>query len=155
MSKFHFQWTLLPHLLSFKHLHNIFHSFEVLEIGNCSSKSHMMQPVRPVHAEHEANRLLSSTRLDSNVSPRASIGYDSIPSPYSKSFDFKMVISNRTRFRWCSYISALLLLLIIAVSFLLHFLPHKHNHHEASNNHTVAMNQALKFFDAQKCKNLS
>ncbi|CAK9327536.1 unnamed protein product [Citrullus colocynthis] len=110
----------------------------------------MMQPVRSVHTQHEADRLLSTTRLNFNVSSKSSIDYDLIPSPYSKSINFKIVISNRTHFKWFSYISALLLLLIIALTLLLHFLPHKHNLHEASNNYTVAVNQALKFFDAQK-----
>uniref|UniRef100_A0A0A0M069 Uncharacterized protein n=1 Tax=Cucumis sativus TaxID=3659 RepID=A0A0A0M069_CUCSA len=113
----------------------------------------MMQPERSVHTEHEADRFLSTTRLNFNAFSESSIEYNSIPSPYSKSFDFKIVISNQRRFKWCSYISALLLLLIMALTLLLQFLPHKHNLHEASNNYTVAVNQALKFFDAQKCRN--
>lgn len=133
--------------------YNILILSKFLKQRDCSSKA-MMQPERSVRAENEADRLLSSTRLNFNVASKSSTDYDSIPSPYSKSVEFKIVISNRTHFKWCSYITALLLLLIIALTLLLRFLPHKHNRHEASNNHTVAVNQALKFFDAQKCKKI-
>ncbi|KAG7012497.1 Endoglucanase 7, partial [Cucurbita argyrosperma subsp. argyrosperma] len=111
----------------------------------------MMQPERFVHAEHdEADYLVSTARVSFNVSSTSTVVYDSIRSPYYKSIDFKIVISNRTRFKWCSYISAFVLLVIIALALLLNFLPHKHDSHEASNNHTVAVHQALEFFDAQK-----
>ena len=114
----------------------------------------MMQPERYVHAEHdEAEYLISPARVSFNVSSTSTVDYDSIRSPYYKSIDFRIVISNRTQFKWCSYISAFILLVIIALALLLNFLPHKHDSHEASNNHTGAVHQALEFFDAQKCKN--
>ncbi|KAJ7965418.1 Endoglucanase [Quillaja saponaria] len=115
-----------------------------------------MQTVRFVHRISEAGRLLpSSSRwnsidLDFHLVPKSSISYDSIPSSYSKSFDYNLVITDRKYFNRFVYISASVLFVILAVVLLVHFLPHKHKHHDPSMDLKVALNQALTFFDAQK-----
>lgn len=70
---------------------------------------------------------------------------------YSKSIDFELVISNRKYFRSFIYTSTSIVLLMVLLILLLQFLSHKHHHHVPSKNLTLALNQALMFFDAQKC----
>ncbi|OMO67059.1 Glycoside hydrolase, family 9 [Corchorus olitorius] len=114
------------------------------------------QSVRFVHTISEAGRLLpsaskwNSIQLNLDVLPQSSIGYDSLPSHLSKSYDYKLVITDKSHYKRFLYISLTLALLILALGLLLHFLPHKNHHHGASKNLTVAVNQAITFFDAQK-----
>lgn len=113
--------------------------------------------VRFVHSINEAGRLLpsasrwNSIAIDYNVLPRSSIAYDSLPSVYSKSVEFNLVVRDKTHLKRFVYISVFLVLAIVALVVLLHFLPHKHGHHGSSKNLTHAINQALTFFEAQKC----
>ncbi|KAL6316944.1 hypothetical protein AAG906_024482 [Vitis piasezkii] len=109
-----------------------------------------------VHSINEAGRLLpsasrwNSIAIDYNVLPRSSIAYDSLPSVYSKSVEFNLVVRDKTHLKRFVYISVFLVLAIVALVVLLHFLPHKHGHHGSSKNLTHAINQALTFFEAQK-----
>lgn len=110
-----------------------------------------------VHTVSEARRMLpsasrwNSIEIDFNLVPQSGIAYDSLPSSYSKSYDYDIVIRDRKIFKRCLYISASIVSLIVALILLLRFLPHKHHHHGPSKNLTLALNQALTFFDAQKC----
>lgn len=114
------------------------------------------EPVRFVHTVSEARRLLpsasrwNSIEIDFNLIPQSAMAYDSLPSSYSKSYDHNIVITNRKLFKRCLYISASIVILSLALILLLRFLPHKHSHHGPSKNLTLALNQALTFFDAQK-----
>ncbi|KAJ9166773.1 hypothetical protein P3X46_021476 [Hevea brasiliensis] len=116
-------------------------------------------PVMYVHSIPEAGRLLpsasqwNSIELDFHLVPKSNTAYDSIPSQYSKSFDFELVITDRDYFKRFLYVSLAIVFVIIALVLLVHFLPHKHNHHGNSKNLTLALNQALMFFDAQKSGN--
>ena len=110
-----------------------------------------------VHSINEAGRLLpsasrwNSIEIDYNAFPKSSIEYDSLPSPYSKSVEFNLVITDKTHLKRFVYISIFLVLAILALVLLLHFLAPKHGHHGSSKNLTLAINQALTFFEAQKC----
>ncbi|KAM5571207.1 endoglucanase 25 [Rosa sericea] len=114
------------------------------------------EPVMFVHTVSEARRMLpsasrwNSIEIDFNLVPQSGIAYDSLPSSYSKSYDYDIVIRDRKLFKRCLYISASIVSLILALILLLRFLPHKHHHHGPSKNLTLALNQALTFFDAQK-----
>ncbi|KAK8538835.1 hypothetical protein V6N12_034542 [Hibiscus sabdariffa] len=74
----------------------------------------------------------------------------SLPSPYSKSYDFELVISDKTHYKRFLYVSFALAFLVLSLGLVLRFLPHKNHHHRQSNNLTLAVNRALTFFDAQK-----
>ncbi|KAK3229807.1 hypothetical protein Dsin_001688 [Dipteronia sinensis] len=115
-----------------------------------------MYSVMYVHTISEAGRLLpSATKWNSiqvgfNMAPESSTPYDSLPSRYSKSFDYQLVITNRKYFKSFVYTSASILFLMLLLVLLVHFLPHKYHRHGPSKNLTLALNQALTFFDAQK-----
>ncbi|KAF9682721.1 hypothetical protein SADUNF_Sadunf05G0138100 [Salix dunnii] len=117
------------------------------------------QPVRFVHTFSEAGRLLpsasqwSSIELDFHLAPQSNTTYDSLPSQYSKSFDYELVITDKKWFKSFVYVSIFMLLVILAIVLLVRFLPNKHKHHGNSKNITLALNQALMFFDAQKSGN--
>ncbi|KAE8718623.1 Glycolipid transfer protein 2, putative isoform 1 [Hibiscus syriacus] len=74
----------------------------------------------------------------------------SLPSPYSKSYDFELLIADKTHYKRFLYISFALAFLVLTLGLVLHFLPQKNHHHRHSNNLTLAVNRALTFFDAQK-----
>ncbi|XVE95648.1 hypothetical protein REPUB_Repub02eG0116600 [Reevesia pubescens] len=82
-----------------------------------------------------------------------STDYDSLPSNYSKSYDYELVITDKTHYKRFLYISLTVALVILALGLVLHFLPHKNHHHGPSKNLTLAVNQAITFFDAQKSGN--
>ncbi|KAJ6920196.1 endoglucanase 9-like [Populus alba x Populus x berolinensis] len=115
------------------------------------------QPVRFVHTISEAGRLLpsasqwNSIELDFHLAPQSNTTYDSLPSRYSKSFDYELVITDKKYFKRFVYVSVFIVFVVLAIVLLVQFLPHKHKHHGKSNNITLALNQALMFFDAQKC----
>ncbi|KAG5246022.1 endoglucanase [Salix suchowensis] len=117
------------------------------------------QPVRFVHTISEAGRLLpsasqwSSIELDFHLAPQPNTTYDSLPSQYSKSFDYELVITDKKYFRRFVSVSIFIALVILAIVLLVQFLPHKHKHHGNPKNITLALNQALMFFDAQKSGN--
>lgn len=115
-----------------------------------------LEPVRFVHTS-EARRLLpsasrwNSIEIDFNLLPQSTMANDSIPSRYSKSYQYNLVITDKKYFKRCLCISVSTVFLILALLLLLHFLPSKHHHDRPSKNLTLALNQALTFFDAQKC----
>ncbi|KAJ6412549.1 hypothetical protein OIU84_005577 [Salix udensis] len=117
------------------------------------------QPVRFVHTISEAGRLLpsasqwSSIELDFHLAPQPNTTYDSLPSQYSKSFDYELVITDKKYFKRFVSVSIFILLVILAIVLLVQFLPHTHKHHGNPKNITLALNQALMFFDAQKSGN--
>ncbi|KAI5589364.1 hypothetical protein BDE02_05G157600 [Populus trichocarpa] len=117
------------------------------------------QPVRFVHTISEAGRLLpsasqwNSIELDFHLAPQSNTTYDSLPSRYSKSFDYELVITDKKYFKRFVYVSILIVFVVLAIVLLVQFLPHKHKHHGKSKNITLALNQALMFFDAQKSGN--
>ncbi|RXH77282.1 hypothetical protein DVH24_023556 [Malus domestica] len=116
-----------------------------------------LEPVRFVHTVSEARRLLpsasrwNSIEIDYNLVPQSSIANDSIPSPYSKSYEFNLVITDKNYLKRCLYISASTIFVVLALILLVALLPNalqKHHRHP-SKNLTRALNQALTFFDAQ------
>ncbi|KAK2985457.1 hypothetical protein RJ640_030984 [Escallonia rubra] len=117
-----------------------------------------VQPVRFVHTISESGRLLPSSSQWNSIEidyglfpqPQNASGYESLPSRFSKSVDFHLIIADRTYFKRFVYITIATVLLLSFLVLLLHFLPHKHHHHGSSRNLTSAINQALVFFDAQK-----
>lgn len=114
------------------------------------------QPVTYVHTALETGRLLASSRGNSlapefNHSPKSSAAYESIPSQYPKSFDYNLVITDREHFHRFILVSVAIIFAITAVILLVHFLPQKNKHHGSSINLKLAVNQALTFYDAQKC----
>ncbi|KAF5942446.1 hypothetical protein HYC85_020088 [Camellia sinensis] len=116
-----------------------------------------MSTIRFVHTVSEAGRLLpsasrwNSIEINFNLLPQSSApGFDSLPSRFSKSFDFNLVITDRKYFKRFVIIAVAIVLAVTLLVLLLNFLPHKHNHHAYSKNLTLALNQALVFFDAQK-----
>ncbi|GMP79714.1 hypothetical protein CsSME_00035150 [Camellia sinensis var. sinensis] len=116
-----------------------------------------MSTIRFVHTVSEAGRLLpsasrwNSIEINFNLLPQSSApGFDSLPSRFSKSFDFNLVITDRKYFKRFIIIVVAIVLAVTLLVLLLNFLPHKHNHHAYSKNLTLALNQALVFFDAQK-----
>lgn len=115
-------------------------------------------PVRYVHTVPESSRLLpSASRWNSiHLSPNSSPTYHPIPSGYSKSIDYNLVITDRKHFYRFIFILASIIFLVIAAFLLVHFISqaHKHKHQRPSANLTLAINQALTFFDAQKCNYL-
>ncbi|KAK3043814.1 hypothetical protein RJ639_000513 [Escallonia herrerae] len=125
---------------------------------NSASELADVQPVRFVHTISESGRLLPSSsqwnsiEIDYGLFPQSqnASGYESLPSRFSKSVDFHLIIADRTYFKRFVYITIATVLLLSFLVLLLHFLPHKHNHHGSSKNLTSAINQALVFFDAQK-----
>lgn len=118
-------------------------------------------PVRFVHTISEAGRLLpsasrwNSIEIDFNLVPQSANGYDSLPSRYSKSVDYDLIITDTKYFKRFLYISVSIALAILLLVLLVHFLPRKHANHGSSQNLTLAVNQALTFFDAQKCNPFS
>ncbi|XWS25007.1 hypothetical protein CRYUN_Cryun27aG0033700 [Craigia yunnanensis] len=91
----------------------------------------------------------NSIELDFNVLPRSSTGYAFLPSQLSNSYDYEFVITDKIHYKRFLYISLTVALVILALGLVLHFLPHKNHHHEPSKNLTLAVNQAITFFDAQ------
>ena len=119
------------------------------------------RPVRYVHPVSEAGRLLPSASrwnsigLDFNLAPKSSPAYDPIPSSqYQRSVDYNLVITDRDHFHRFILVSVAIVCAIIAVVLVLHFLPHKHKHQGTPVNLKLAINQALTFYDAQKCTSL-
>ncbi|KDP43035.1 hypothetical protein JCGZ_25221 [Jatropha curcas] len=116
-------------------------------------------PVKYVHSISEAGRLLpsaskwASIELDFHLVPKSNTACDSLSSQYSKSIEYELVITDKQYFKRFLYISLAIVFLVVAVILLVHFLPQKHKHHRSSKNLTLALNQALMFFDAQKSGN--
>ncbi|KAL7155726.1 hypothetical protein ABFS83_03G095900 [Erythranthe nasuta] len=119
---------------------------------------------RFVHSVSGSGRILptTSTRnwnsidLDFNLLPQTTNRVQSLHSKFSKSVDFNLTISDKPQFKRCVSISIFLLLLLIPLSILLpHSLTHsKHTENPPPKNLTLALNQALLFFDAQKSGSL-
>jgi endoglucanase len=118
-----------------------------------SEKNH----VTYMHTVSETGRLLpSSSRwnsiaLDFNLTPKSSASYESIPSQYPKSVDYNLVITDKKHFHIFITVTVAIFFTIIAVALLVHFLPQKHKPQDSSTNLKLAINQALTFYDAQKC----
>jgi len=114
-------------------------------------------PVIYMHTVSEAGRLLpSSSRwnaiaLDFNLTPKSSASYESIPSQYPKSVDCNLVITDKKHFHIFVFVTVAIFFAVIAVALLVHFLPQKHKHQDSSIDLKLAINQALTFYDAQKC----
>ncbi|KAF3445548.1 hypothetical protein FNV43_RR10724 [Rhamnella rubrinervis] len=117
------------------------------------------ESVKYVHTISEAGRLLpsasqwNSIEIDFNLVPQSSSEYGSLPSRYSKSFEYELIITDKQYFKRFLYISVSVVLLILVLILLVELLPHKHSRHGSSKNLTLAVNQALTFFDAQKSGN--
>ena len=120
------------------------------------------QPLAFVHTTISgAGRLLPSSshwnsiEIDFNILPQSQTpsGYESLPSRFSKSYDYNLIVTDKTHLKRCVYVTVSFFLVIALIFFLLHFVPlHKHHHQGSVKNLTLAVNQALFFFDAQKCK---
>ncbi|CAL1362928.1 unnamed protein product [Linum trigynum] len=109
-----------------------------------------------VHTVPAASRILpsasqwNSIELDFNLVPRSENAYHSIPSNYSKSYEFELVVSDKPYFKRFLIILGLLVLVAIGLPLLLHFLPQAHRHKTSPMNFTLAVAHSLNFFDAQK-----
>lgn len=116
---------------------------------NCSA--------RFFHAISETGRLLpsasrwNSVEIDFNLAHKSMNGYDSIPSRFSKSFSYELTITDRKNFKRFVIISVSVAFVILALVLLIKLVPQKHTHHVTPKNLTLALSQALLFFDAQKC----
>ncbi|KAJ8762823.1 hypothetical protein K2173_022952 [Erythroxylum novogranatense] len=117
------------------------------------------QSIRYAHTISEAGRLVpsaskwNSIQLDFNLVRQSNNNYFSISSQYSKSYDYELVITDKKCFKRFVYISVTIVLAILAIALLLHFLPQSRGHSSSSRNLTLALSQALMFFDAQKSGN--
>ena len=111
-------------------------------------------PAEFVYTASESRRLLPASSQSNSAALDRCLAPDqfSIPPRFSKSFDYDLVIADRKHFKRFIYISVSIVLLILALVLLLHFLPRKQKHHGPSKNLTLAVNLALTFFDAQKCR---
>ncbi|WCJ43414.1 glycosyl hydrolase 9A1 [Euphorbia peplus] len=113
-------------------------------------------PGKYVHSISEAGRLLpsasqwNSIELDFCIVPKSNSNYDSLPSNFSKSYDYELVITDKKYFKRFLYISLSILFLVVAAVLLVHFLAHRNDNRGHSKNLTLALRQALTFFDAQK-----
>ncbi|KAI3671687.1 hypothetical protein L1987_87427 [Smallanthus sonchifolius] len=111
-----------------------------------------------MHSISPAGRLLpsanrwNSIEINFNLFPQSqnTWGYESLPSRFAKSIDFKLTVANKKNFKRFIYASSTFVSLIVILCLLLHFLPHKQRHHGATKDLTLALKQALSFFDAQK-----
>lgn len=118
-------------------------------------------PVKYVHTISEAGRLLPSSsqwnsiELEFGLFPQSSSDYGSLPSRYSKSFQYELIVTDKQYFKRFLYILGSSVILIIALVLLVLFLPRKHHKHGDNKNLTLAVNQALTFYDAQKCNTIS
>ncbi|KAF8026491.1 hypothetical protein BT93_F3082 [Corymbia citriodora subsp. variegata] len=113
--------------------------------------------VRFVHTLSEAGRILpsdsrwNSIELSFSLFPKSQTNaYESIPSRFSKSYDYDLVIPDKKHFKRFLYLAISIVLIVLALVLLVIFLPRKHKHDGHSKNLTLAVNQALTFFDAQK-----
>lgn len=100
---------------------------------------------------HSSNHWNSIELPLKSSSSSAAAAYESIPSQFSKSVDCNLVITDKNHFHRFIFASLAIIFAIIAVSLLVHFLPQKHKHQGSSINLKLAINQALTFYDAQKC----
>ncbi|XXG60817.1 hypothetical protein AAC387_Pa04g2635 [Persea americana] len=111
--------------------------------------------VRFVHAIQESGRVLPSSsrwnsiEIDFGLHPK-SHPYDSIPSAYSKSVEFNLVITDKKKFKRFIFVSVILVFMILTAVLLSKFLAPKHTDNRHSKNFARVVNQALMFFDAQK-----
>ncbi|KAI4389180.1 hypothetical protein MLD38_001434 [Melastoma candidum] len=112
-----------------------------------------------VHTISEAGRMLpsdskwNSIELNFGLYPKSRNNYESLPSKYSKSYEYNMVITDKKDFKRFIGITMVVVLLILVSILLAVLLPRKHKHDSSSKNLTLAVNQALTFFDAQKSGN--
>nr|XP_027090527.1 endoglucanase 9-like [Coffea arabica] len=113
-------------------------------------------PVRFVHTVPGAGRLLPSSsrwnsiELDFNVLPQSSNAWDSIPPRYSRSISFNLTIGDKKHFCRFLVFAASITITFLILILLLSILPRRKHHHDPSKDLTLALNQALLFFDAQK-----
>ncbi|XP_073134712.1 endoglucanase 25-like [Henckelia pumila] len=111
---------------------------------------------RFVHSASESGRLIppssrwNSTELDFHFLPRSVDGFDTLPSRFSKSVDFNLTIGDRAFFKRCVYTTIFAVVFVPVLVLLLHFLTHKNEDNGGPKNLSVALKQALLFFDAQK-----
>ncbi|CAN1234887.1 Endoglucanase 25 [Linum perenne] len=109
-----------------------------------------------VHTVPAASRIVpsasqwNSIELDFNLVPRSENAYHSIPSNYSKSYTYELVISDKSYFRRFLCILGIVILVAVGLPLLLHFLPRGSGRRSVPLNVTLAVNRALTFFDAQK-----
>lgn len=112
-----------------------------------------------IHTVSGAGRLLPSSSQWNSIElefnhplfPQTSTPYDSLPSKYSKSYDCHLGVTDRTHFKRFLYTSVFIAFMITGLVLLVHLLAHKHQHHNPPKNLTLAVTQAVTFFDAQKC----
>lgn len=111
-----------------------------------------------VHSISETGRLLpsasrwNSIEIDFDLFPTSSRTNDPIPSKYSKSYTFKLGITDMSQLKHFIYASIALVLIVVALVLLMVLLPRKRGHHGSSSNLPVALEYSLLFFDAQKCE---
>lgn len=117
-----------------------------------------MGSVRFVHTISESGRLLPSSsrwnsiELDFNCYPQSSnYGSDSLPSRYSRTIDFNLIIRDQRLFRRFIVVLVSLLTACLMIILLLSILSHRKHIHGTSKDLSSALSQALIFFDAQKC----
>lgn len=122
------------------------------------SERHSM---RYVHTVSETGRLIpsasqwNSIALDFKLAPKSSTEYESIPSHYPKSVDYNLVVTDRKHFHIFIFVAVTIFIGILAAVLLVHFLPQKHKHQGSTIKLKLAINQALTFYDAQKCTTTS
>ncbi|KAH6824076.1 hypothetical protein C2S53_004042 [Perilla frutescens var. hirtella] len=75
---------------------------------------------------------------------------DSLPPRFSKSVHFNLTIADKKCFKRCLYVSIFVVVAVPVLVLLLHFLLHKKQTVADHRDLTLALKQALLFFDAQK-----
>ncbi|XP_075507795.1 endoglucanase 25-like [Primulina tabacum] len=110
---------------------------------------------RLVHSS-ESGRLISSssrwnsTEVDFSYLSRSVDGFDTLPSRFSKSVDFNLTIGDKGFLRRCVYTMIFMVVFIPVLVLLLRFLIHRNEDDGGPKNLSLALKQALLFFDAQK-----
>ncbi|KAL4651065.1 hypothetical protein ACB092_01G132200 [Castanea dentata] len=119
------------------------------------SSSDIERPaVRFAHTISESGRLLpSSSQWNSSSSLSLKLLMIHFLLHIQNPLSFNSLSHIKKYFKRFIYVSGFAILLVLALVLLMHFLPHKHAHHGTSRNLTLAISQALTFFDAQKSGN--
>ncbi|ERN19923.1 endoglucanase 25 isoform X1 [Amborella trichopoda] len=124
--------------------------------GPSSPASQDSETVQFVHFVPETGRLLPSASrwnsidIDFGLGQANSLPFHVIPSLYSKSVSFNLFIADKQTFKRFLYVLVALVILTLSIALVLVFVPHRHSRPSLSPNITLALHQALLFFDAQK-----
>lgn len=110
-----------------------------------------------VHSISGAGRLLpsagrwNSIEVDFGLIPTSSYSKEASPLMYTKSYDFRLSVQDKSHLKRFIYIVISLILVAAAAALLTALLPRKHAGGGSLSGLPLALDNALLFFDAQKC----